>query len=56
MFCRLSDRFGWTPEEISELNSFQLEYYFEWLLENPFPIGIHIDPPKRMPQKRGRRR
>jgi hypothetical protein len=56
MFARLSERFGWTPDQIAELNSFQIEAYLEWMMENPLPITIAVDPPKEMPRsKRGRR-
>jgi hypothetical protein len=56
MFCRLSERFGWTPEEISELTSFQIEIYLAWMMDNPLPITIAVDPPKNLPKRRGRRR
>lgn len=36
------------------MNSFQIEFYLEWLTENPLPVTIAVDPPKkgRVPRHR----
>jgi hypothetical protein len=54
MFARISDRFGWTPEQIGDLNAFQISMYLEWLQDNPIAIVGAVDPPK--PGSKRRRR
>ncbi len=55
MFGRLMDRHpGWTFEDVADLNSFQVKAALEFIMDNPFPITIAIDPPKQRPGRRRR--
>jgi hypothetical protein len=52
MYCRISERFGWTIPEINEMDSFQMQAILEWLMENPVQIVGAVDPPKQGHRRR----
>lgn len=50
VFARLSERFGWTPEQIGELTLPQVNAYMRYLQEMPWPYTVSV-----VPKEKGRR-